>query len=65
MQPSPTPTCAKKILVVDDNPVVLKAMYFLLRSHGYEAVMAESGAETLASLRRDRPDLIERFHREG
>lgn len=58
MQPSPAPAQAKKILVVDDNPVVLKAMYFLLRNHGYEAVMAASGAETLSCLRRDRPDLI-------
>jgi CheY-like chemotaxis protein len=48
----------KKILVVDDNPVVLKALYFLLRNHGYEVVTAESGAETLARLRLDRPDLI-------
>ena len=58
MQENPAPGSAKKILVVDDNPVVLKAMYFLLRNHGYEAVMAETGAETLACLRRDRPDLI-------
>lgn len=49
---------AKKILVVDDNPVVLKALYFLLRNHGYEVVMADSGAATLACLRRDQPDLI-------
>lgn len=52
------PIRAKKILVVDDNPVVLKAMYFLLRNHGYEAIMAASGADTLASLRRDKPDLV-------
>ena len=49
---------SKKILVVDDNPVVLKALYFLLRNHGYEVVTAESGAETLNRLRLDRPDLI-------
>ena len=57
MQTNP-PGNAKKILVVDDNPVVLKAMYFLLRNHGYEAVMAATGADTLAALRRDKPDLI-------
>jgi DNA-binding response OmpR family regulator len=48
----------KKILVVDDNPVVLKAMYFFLRNHGYNVFMAETGSDTLASLRRDKPDLI-------
>jgi CheY-like chemotaxis protein len=52
------PANAKKILVVDDNQVVLKAMYFLLRNHGYEVIMAASGADTLASLRRDKPDLV-------
>jgi len=57
MQTNPTGN-AKKILVVDDNPIVLKAMYFLLRNHGYEVVMAETGADTLAALRRDKPDLI-------
>ncbi len=58
MQTNPTPGSAKKILVVDDNPVVLKAMYFFLRNHGYDVVMAESGSDTLTSLRRDKPDLI-------
>ena len=58
MQAKPDSGNAKKILVVDDNPVVLKAMYFFLRNHGYTVLMAETGADTLASLRRDKPDLI-------
>jgi DNA-binding response OmpR family regulator len=58
MQTNPTSGSTKKILVVDDNPVVLKAMYFFLRNHGYDVVMAESGSDTLTSLRRDKPDLI-------
>ncbi len=58
MQANPAPSNAKKVLVVDDNPVVLKATYFFLRNHGYNVLMAESGSDTLASLRRDKPDLI-------
>ena len=58
MQANSAPGSGKTILVVDDNPVVLKAMYFLLRNHGYNVLMAESGSDTLASLRRDKPDLI-------
>ncbi len=58
MRANSAPGSAKKILVVDDNPVVLKAMYFFLRNHGYEVFMAETGSDTLASLRRDKPDLI-------
>jgi len=49
---------AKKILVVDDNKVVLKAMHFSLTSQGYRVLMAETGAETITLLRKDRPDLI-------
>ncbi len=49
---------AKKILVVDDNKVVLKAMYFSLTSQGYRVLMAETGSETITLLRKDRPDLI-------
>jgi two-component system sensor histidine kinase ChiS len=49
---------AKKILVVDDNKVVLKAMYFALTESGYRVIMAESGAETISILQKDKPDLI-------
>jgi CheY-like chemotaxis protein len=49
---------ARKILVVDDNKVVLKAMYFALTEKGYRVMMAESGAETISFLHKDKPDLI-------
>jgi CheY-like chemotaxis protein len=49
---------ARKILVVDDNKVVLKAMYFALTEKGYRVMMAESGAETISILHKDKPDLI-------
>jgi len=49
---------AKKILVVDDNQVVLKAMHFLLGNHGYVAMLADTGAAALTIIRHDHPDLI-------
>lgn len=58
MEGKPTATGAKTILVVDDNKVVLKAMYFTLTSKGYRVLMAESGAETITLLRKEKPDLI-------
>ena len=58
MEDKPTATNAKTILVVDDNKVVLKAMYFTLRSQGYRVLMAETGAQTISILRKDKPDLI-------
>jgi CheY-like chemotaxis protein len=48
----------KKILVIDDNKVVLTAMSVMLRAKGYQVVLAESGADAIGILRRDKPDLI-------
>jgi CheY-like chemotaxis protein len=48
----------KKILVVDDNPVVLKALDLKLRSSGYEVLSAEDGSEAVRLARHEKPDLI-------
>lgn len=48
----------KKILVVDDNPVVLKAMSLLLTAKGYAVLTAESAEETISLLNREKADLI-------
>lgn len=53
-----TDSNAKRILIVDDNKVVLKALSMTLGSKGYEVMLAESGADAIASLRHDQPDLI-------
>lgn len=58
MQPASSDPSAKKILVIDDNRVVLTATSFVLRNKGYEVMLAESGAEALTALRKERPDLI-------
>jgi len=49
---------AKKILVADDNKVFLKAMNMMLAAKGYRVLEAESGADTIGILRREKPDLI-------
>jgi CheY-like chemotaxis protein len=48
----------KTVLVIDDNRIVLTATSFMLRNQGYRVVLAESGAEALVALRKERPDLI-------
>jgi CheY-like chemotaxis protein len=55
-----TPNIAgrKKILVIDDNKVVLKAISTVLSAKGYNVLLAESGAQTISMLRQDKPDLI-------
>ena len=47
-----------KLLVVDDNPVVLLGMSELLRSAGFEVIEACSGADALQQARQHRPDLV-------
>jgi len=37
----------KKILVVDDTPIVAKALKLLLENYGYDADMATAGTEAL------------------
>lgn len=49
---------AKKILIVDDNEVILAALSMKLKSHGYKVFTATDGAAVLADIRDQRPDLI-------
>ena len=49
---------AKKILVVDDNEVILKTISLKLQAAGYRAITALDGAEAVAAVRKDSPDLI-------
>lgn len=49
---------AKKILVVDDDELVLIALTELLKPRGYEVLTALSGPSALDLLCRDRADLI-------
>jgi CheY-like chemotaxis protein len=49
---------AKRILIVEDNPQNRYLMSFLLEQQGYELLSAEDGAQALAMLAEDAPDLI-------
>jgi CheY-like chemotaxis protein len=48
----------KKILVVDDNPVILRHLSMILRANGFETTTAQDGADVVCCLRKQRPDLI-------
>lgn len=48
----------KKILLVDDDPVFVKAASMRLRREGFEVMTAEDGAGTLLALHDVKPDLI-------
>ena len=48
----------RKILVVDDNKVILKALTLVLQSNGYEVITAGDGAAVVSIVDREIPDLI-------
>jgi CheY-like chemotaxis protein len=58
MSAEPVSTKRKRILVVDDNEVVLKTTSLKLQSAGYEVFTALDGAEGVAAVRKDKPDLV-------
>lgn len=47
-----------RILVVEDNPINLELMTYLLRAWGHEVAQASDGQSGLDAARSDRPDLI-------
>jgi CheY-like chemotaxis protein len=48
----------KKILVVDDNPVITKTLSMKLESAGYQVIAATDGSEAVTAARKEKPDLI-------
>lgn len=48
----------KKILVVDDDAVVLKSLEIKLKAKGYEVETATDGAGAVSAARKLKPDLI-------
>ena len=48
----------KKILIVDDSPLILKLMSLKLTARGYEVITAEDGGAAVSAVRQQKPDLI-------
>src|ERR1044072_8597098 len=48
----------KRLLIVDDEPKLLRAVAACLRSEGYEVRTARSGKDALLSLAESVPDLV-------
>jgi DNA-binding response OmpR family regulator len=48
----------KRVLLVDDDPELLESVRVALMMRGYEVLTACDGAEALARVERDRPDLM-------
>jgi CheY-like chemotaxis protein len=49
---------SKKVLIVDDDRVVVRTLSMILTASGYTPMVARDGGEAISAVRRDRPDLI-------
>jgi CheY-like chemotaxis protein len=49
---------AYKILVVDDEPTIVRLMEFILARQGHEMIVAVNGEEALEKIRSQQPDLV-------
>jgi len=52
------PASPKKVLVVDDNEVILKTISLKLQGAGFNVITALDGSEAVAAARKEDPDLI-------
>lgn len=52
------PAQKKKILVIDDNEIILKTTSMKLQSSGYQVFTALEGSEGVALVRKEKPDLV-------
>jgi two-component system OmpR family response regulator len=58
MPTEPTIPVRGKIFVVDDNPIIQRAVYFALREHGYQVVMSGGVFDAINLIREEQPDLV-------
>ena len=49
---------AYKILVVDDEPTIVRLMEFILARQGHDVLVAVNGEEALQKIKAHRPDLV-------
>ena len=58
MNRAPAAPVLRKILVIDDSPIILRTVYFALRDKGFLVLMVGTIADAFDVIRRQRPELI-------
>ncbi len=48
----------KKILIVDDNELMIEVMTYILISNGYEVFAVSNGSEVFNNIKANNPDLV-------
>ncbi|MBI1892387.1 MAG: response regulator [Burkholderiales bacterium] len=49
---------AKKVLICDDEPNIVESVSYVVKSSGYQFLIAENGASALELAKKERPDLM-------
>jgi DNA-binding response OmpR family regulator len=57
-EPTPTPDISGPILVIDDEPYILRSLSYLLQREGYKVETATNGLEGLQLVRSMQPPLV-------
>lgn len=52
------PAIPKKVLVIDDDPIIQRAVYFALRDRVRKVFMSGEVSEALKIIRQEKPDLV-------
>jgi CheY-like chemotaxis protein len=58
MNPVATVSKPVKILVIDDNPIIQRTTYFILRDRGYQVFTSGDISDALNIVRQEKPNLI-------
>ena len=48
----------KKILIVDDEPFILKSLSFVLKREGFQVDSATNGLEAMEKIKENKPDIV-------
>ena len=49
---------SKHVLIADDEPNIVISLEFLMKREGHQVLVARDGAQALAMIRAERPDLV-------
>jgi DNA-binding response OmpR family regulator len=58
MVKGPTRSMERRLLIVDDDPLMTDSLEFLLQQEGYDVVVAPTGSDALEAVRTTSPDLV-------
>jgi len=48
----------KRVLIVDDEPFILKSLAFVLKKEGFDVDTASNGLEAMERIQKEKPDLV-------